>query len=83
MNPDVGLVGGGVGWTVIDTPYRTLQRGRRTWSGQDEGRKGGEGRGTEGGWEGKLNRRGEVWKRVIHNKVKDPEKVHFSKGSSR
>ena len=52
MNLDVGLVGGGVGWTVIDTSYRTLQRGGRTWSGQDEGRKGGDWRGTEGGWEG-------------------------------
>ena len=75
MNLDVGLVGGGVGWTVIDTSYRTLQRGGRTWSGQDEGRKGGDWRGTEGGWEGK--------KRAIYNKVKDPEMVHFSKGSSR
>ena len=34
---------------------------------------GGEGRGAEGGWEGKLNEKGEVWERAIHNKVKDIE----------
>lgn len=43
--------------------------------GKDEGRKGGEGRGVEGGWEGKLNEKGEVWERVIYNKVKDIEMV--------
>lgn len=59
-----------MGSIVIHASYR--EEGGRGAS-KDEGRKGGEGRGAEGGWEGKLNEKGEVWERAIHNKVKDIE----------